>query len=50
MMGDAGGLSERGESRLESVLMKLTNYGYELENFSNSAGSGVRFERRQSTS
>jgi hypothetical protein len=29
MMGD--GLSDRGESRLESVLMKLTNYGYELE-------------------
>ena len=41
MMGDAGGLSDRGASRLESVLMKLTNYGYELESFSNSAGNGV---------
>jgi len=39
MMGDAGGLSDRGESRLESVLMKLTNYGYELEHFSRSAAS-----------
>jgi hypothetical protein len=39
MMGDAGGLSDRGESRLESVLMKLTNYGYELEHFSTSAAS-----------
>ena len=39
MMGDAGGLSDRGESRLESVLMKLTNYGYELEPFANSAAS-----------
>jgi hypothetical protein len=37
MMGD--GLSDRGESRLESVLMKLTNYGYELEHFSTSAAS-----------
>ena len=41
MMGDAGGLSDRGESRLESVLMKLTNYGYELDHVSNSAGNGV---------
>jgi hypothetical protein len=39
MMGDAGGLSDRGESRLESVLMKLTNYGYELEHFANSGAS-----------
>jgi FkbM family methyltransferase len=39
MMGDAGGLSDRGESRLESVLMKLENYGCELEHFSNSAGA-----------
>ena len=37
MMGDAGGLIDRGESRLESVLMKLTNYGYELDHFSDSA-------------
>ena len=41
MMGDAGGLRDRGGSRLESVLMKLTNYGYELESFSNSGGNGV---------
>jgi hypothetical protein len=36
---DAGGLSDRGESRLESLLMKLTNCGYELEHFANSAAS-----------
>ena len=42
MMGDAGGLSDRGESRLESVLMKLTNYGYELERFSRSAASSEK--------
>ena len=42
LMGDAGGLSDRGESRLESVLMKLTNYGYELDQFSNTAaGDGL---------
>ena len=41
MMGDAGGLNDRGESRLESVLMKLTNYGYELDEFSISPGIGV---------
>ena len=39
LMGDAGGLNDRGESRLESVLMKLTNYGYELEHFANSGAS-----------
>ena len=44
MMGDAGGLSDRGGSRLESVLMKLTDYGYELESFSNSAGNGVSLQ------
>ena len=39
LMGDAGGLNDRGESRLESVLMKFTNYGYELEHFANSGAS-----------
>lgn len=30
MMGNAGGLKERGVHRLESVLLKLASYGYEF--------------------
>ena len=30
MMGNAGGLKERGIHRLDSVLLKLANYGYEF--------------------
>jgi FkbM family methyltransferase len=32
LMGDAGGLKDRGAQRLEGVLMRLANYGYELDN------------------
>ena len=30
MMGNAGGLKERGTHRLDSVLLKLANYGYDF--------------------
>ena len=36
LMGDAGGLKDRGAHRLAGVLLRLANYGYELDKSSRS--------------
>ena len=43
MMGDAGGMNERGPHRLISVLLRLANFGYEIVT-SSGAHEGVSLQ------
>ena len=43
MMGDAGGLNDRGIHRLIGVLLRLANYGYELD-ASNEASKELKLQ------